>query len=106
MPLSVRSASLPNRPLRLNEQDVLCPATSGASSFLWTGYTQILADTSRSRSLDLLMPRHGGSPLHLRVVIDGMFGAFAEENATVTFEMAQQVNTLHQIGRASCRERV
>jgi hypothetical protein len=43
------------------------------------------------------MPRHGGSPLHLRVVIDGMFGAFAEENATVTFEMAQQVNTLHRL---------
>ena len=35
--------------------------------------------------------------MHLRVVIDGMFGTFAEENATVTFEMAQQINTFHRL---------
>ncbi len=43
------------------------------------------------------MPRHGNSPLQLRVVIDGMLGAFAEKNATVTFEMAQKINALHRL---------
>ncbi len=42
------------------------------------------------------MPRYGGSPLHLRIAIHRMFGPFAEKNAAVRLEMAQEIKALHR----------
>ena len=71
-----------------------------------TRYTQILADARRRRILDLPMARHGGTPLRCGIVIHGVTATFPDDNATVRFEMAHQINALHGLGhnfdRLSC----
>ena len=55
----------------------------------------MLANTNRGRLLDLAMSWNGAGALRCRIVVDTVLGTFANEHATVRFQMADQVLALH-----------
>ena len=58
-------------------------------------HDELLTNTNRGRLLDLAMSWHGAGALRCRIVVDTVLGTFANERATVRFQMADQVLALH-----------
>ena len=59
------------------------------------GHRELLTDADRGRFLDLAMSWNGAGALSCGIVVDTMLGTFANEHATVRFQMADQVLALH-----------
>jgi hypothetical protein len=62
----------------------------------WIRHSQLLANPDSRRIFDLAMPWHGAGALRVRIVIDRMTSAFANEHASVCFQMTDQVGALHK----------
>ncbi len=51
-------------------------------------HSKLFADANRSQILDFAMPRDSAGSLGAGIVMDAMFGALAEKNAAVRFQMS------------------
>lgn len=56
---------------------------------------ELFTNTNSGRLLDLAMSWNGAGALDCGIVIDTVLGTFANEHATIRFQMADQVLALH-----------
>ena len=62
----------------------------------WIRHRELLTDADGCRILDFAMSRHSAGSLSAWVVIHGVLGAFAQENASVSFQVAKKIGALQR----------
>ena len=65
---------------------------------------KLTADHANQRLGNFPMPRHGRTLAISRILENGMTVPFANQHATMSSEMANQVPSLHGVGVATCVE--